>query len=331
MSPKSTITQKLSAQKVQLSIVIPAYNEEGNLRNICLELFQVLPLLGMSWELIIADDGSKDATWKVIQTLHQQDERVKGLRLSRNFGHQYCLLAGLSHASGEAIIMMDADLQHPPELIAQLVEEWRKGSKIVHTVRLDQNNISFFKKYSSKLFYKAFSLLSGVKLESGMADFRLTDRQVLDSVLQFGEGSLFLRGIFQWMGFSSTKLEFKARDRFSGDSQYTLKKMLKFAAAGVTSFSIIPLRIAIFIGLMTSLVSFWLMAEALYAKIVLNTTVPGWATTITVVTFMFGILFILLGVIGEYIGRVLMEVKSRPRFLVSEMLGLTYKNAVKNF
>ncbi len=307
---------------IVISLVIPAFNEEGNLREIYKDVKRIMSLMDMPWELIFTDDGSGDATWKVIGDLNQEDNRVKGIRLSKNFGHQYSLLAGLSHASGQAIIMMDADLQHPPDLIPQMIDEWRKGNKIVHTVRLGQDNISLFKKYSSILFYKIFSFLSGVKLEPGMADFRLVDRRVLDSVLKFGEGSLFLRGIFQWVGFPSSKLEFTCRERFSGKSQYSLKKMVKFATAGVTSFSVIPLRIGILIGLITSLVAFSLMLNVLYEKIVLHATVPGWATTITLVTFMFGILFILIGLIGEYLGRVLIEVKSRPRYLVSEMLGI---------
>lgn len=308
--------------KPQLSIAVPAYNEEGNLRKFYQELMKVLPSLGMSWEIIFSDDGSTDNTWKEIESLHKEDKRVKGIRLSRNFGHQYALFAGLSNVSGEAVISIDADLQHPPQLIPKLIEEWQKGNKIVHTIRLDPDNISIFKRATSKMFYKIFSFLSGVKIENGMADYRLLDRQVLGNILQFCEDGLFLRGIVQWVGYPSSKVKFLSHNRLSGNSKYTFKKMLKFAVTGITSFSIIPLRLGMIFGILTSMISFVLMFQAVYAKVFLDATVPGWATTITVLTFMFGILFILIGLVGEYIGRILIEVKSRPRFLISEQVGI---------
>lgn len=306
-----------------LSIVVPAYNEAGNLPKLAEELTKVLPTLGMTWEVIFADDGSKDATWETIEDLHRKDPRIKGLQFSRNFGHQYAVFAGLSSASGQAVICMDADLQHPPAVIPRLVEEWRKGSKIVNTIRVDANELPWFKTLTSRMFYKVFSFLSGVRLESGMADFRLIDRRALASILAFGEQGLFLRGIVQWVGFPTSSVKFDCPARFSGTTKYTLRKMLKFSLDGITSFSVVPLRIGIVIGVLTSLIAFSQMAYAIYAKIVLGTTVPGWATTITVMSFMFGVLFILLGLVGEYVGRVLMQTRGRPRFIVNEQLGLS--------
>ncbi len=313
-----------------LSVVVPAYNEEGNIIQLYKELLKVLSTTEMHWEIIFSDDGSSDGTWNIIRELSEQDVRVKGLRLSRNFGHQYALLAGLSDASGKAIIMMDADLQHPPEVIPKLLAEWRRGAKIVNTIRIEQDSISWFKKQSSKLFYKVFTFLSGVKLDPGMSDFRLVDRQVVDNILTFGESSLFLRGIIQCLGFQNTRLEYECGERFSGGSKYSMKKMLKFAADGITSFSTIPLKLGIIVGFLTSLLSFVLMGQALWSKLVSHEALPGWATTITVVTFMFGILFILVGLIGEYIGRILMEVRARPRYLVVEMIGLEMKRKNEN-
>ncbi len=307
---------------VHLSVVVPAYHEEGNLQKLYEELAQVLAELKLNWELIFVDDGSKDRTWEMIAALQAQDPRVKGLRFSRNFGHQYALYAGLANARGEAVVCMDADLQHPPALIPALVDEWRKGSKIVNTVRLDHAKLPWFKRVTSKLFYKVFSFLSGVKLEPGMADFRLFDRRALEGLLQFGEQGLFLRGLVQWIGYPSTTVTFQCCDRFSGASKYSLRKMLRFGLDGITSFSIIPLRLGIVLGAVTSLIAFWQMGSALYAKLVLNAAVPGWATTVTVLSFMFGILFILLGILGEYLGRILIEVRARPRFIVSETLGM---------
>ena len=315
------IRQGASVADPELSIVVPAYNEVDNLPKLVEELGKVLPSLGMSWEVIFADDGSRDQTWPTIETLNRQDPRIKGLQFSRNFGHQYAVFAGLRAASGQVVICMDADLQHPPAVISQLIEEWRKGNKIVNTIRVDVDELPWFKTFTSRMFYKVFSFLSGVRLESGMADFRLFDRRALDGILAFGEQGLFLRGIVQWVGFPTSSVTFDCPARFSGKTKYTLRKMLKFSLDGITSFSVVPLRIGILVGVLTSLIAFWQMAYAIYAKVVLGVTVAGWATTITVMSFMFGVLFIMLGLVGEYVGRVLMQVRGRPRFIISNSVG----------
>src|SRR5262245_31834806 len=314
--------QQIGAARGQMSptisIVVPAYCEQGNLTDLHRELRQVIEPLGLLWELIIVDDGSIDGTWGEICALSQQDAAVKGLRLSRNFGHQYAILAGLSKAAGRAVITMDADLQHPPELIPQLLDEWRSGSKIVHTVRIDHRNTPKLKKITSRLFYKIFSFLSGVHLSPGMTDFRLLDRQVVDAILELKEGGLFLRGLIQWVGYPSSKVEFHCRERLSGKTKYPLRQMLKFAWTGITSFSVIPLRVAIVIGLATSLVAFVWLIYAVWAHLFTDSTLPGWTSVVAFDALLFGILFILLGVIGEYLGRVLEEVRGRPRFIISE-------------
>jgi len=237
-----------ASQRPTLSVVAPAFNEAANLDRFYEEVEAVLHGLQLPWELILVDDGSRDATWEGIRALHARDPRVRGIRFSRNFGHQYALLAGLSRARGDAVVSMDADLQHPPPVIAQLVEEWRKGSQIVHTVRRDPATVSMFKRVSSRLFYRTFSFLSGTHLDAGMADFRLLDRQVVRSLLDFPEEGLFLRGLVHSVGFPSASVPFECRPRFAGSTSYTLNKMLRFAWTGVTSFSLVPLRLSIILG-----------------------------------------------------------------------------------
>jgi polyisoprenyl-phosphate glycosyltransferase len=306
----------------EISIVVPAFNEEGNIRRLCEELVRSIAPLRVRWNAILVDDGSSDQTWTEILALHAEHEHVVGLRLSRNFGHQYALFAGLAHATGDAVISMDADLQHPPELLPRLIAEWRRGSKVVHTVRADYGSSGFFKRITSRLFYRIFSLLSGSQVEPGMADFRLLDRQVLDHLLQFNEEGLFLRGLVQWVGFPSSRVTFECRERHSGGTKYSLRGMIRFAWTGLTSFSLTPLRAAIFIGIMTSMLAFASIVYATGAYILGLRTVPGWASILSIVSFQFGVMFILLGIIGEYVGKILLEVKRRPRYLVSEQVGM---------
>lgn len=305
-----------------LSVVVPVFNEQGNLDRLYDELEVQLDALDMAWEILFVDDGSSDQTWGVIETIHRSDERVKGLRLSRNFGHQYALFAGLHHARGRAVITMDGDLQHPPELIPKLVEKWSEGAKVVNTRRQDPEDFSLIKKTSSRLYYRLFSWLSGVPLEPGMADFRLLDRKVVNDILRIREEGLFLRGLVLWVGYPAVTVPFKCRNRHSGRTKYTLKKMLRFGWHGVSSFSIVPLRLAVLTGFFTSGISFAGILYAIYSKLIEGEAVPGWASTVAIISFLFGILFILLGVLGEYIGRILLEVRHRPRYLVSETAGV---------
>lgn len=304
-----------------LSIVIPAFNEQGNLSRLCDELVNVLKPLDISYEIIFSDDGSRDSTWQEIETLHERDNRIRGVRLSRNFGHQNALIAGLMSSTGSAVVSMDADLQHPPEVVPLLFKEWQKGNKIVKTVRQDSEEISVFKKLTSKLYYRLFSYLSGVEIQNGMADFRLLDRQVLDEILRFKEGGLFLRGLVQWVGYPSSIVSFKCGSRFAGKSKYTLRKMIKFAWHGISSFSLVPLRIGIVVGLISSGIAFVGVFYAIVSKWAVGDTVPGWASSVAIISFLFGVLFVFLAILAEYIGRILEEVRDRPRFLVSEKLG----------
>lgn len=305
-----------------LSVVVPAFNEAENIPLLYRRVGDVLQkMVSQRWELILVDDGSHDATWSVIGGLTADDPKVRGVRLSRNFGHQYALMAGLEMAEGEAVITMDCDLQHPVEMIPILFEKWRAGYKVVKTLRQDACDIGWFKGWTSRLFYRLFSYLSGVKLQSGLADFRLMDRQALHELLRFNEEGLFLRGLTEWIGFSSCAIPYHAGERACGQSQYSLKKMVSLAWKGVSSFSIMPLRIGILIGLIGSLLSVFGVLYAFFGHFFGKRTVPGWASTLIVISLLFSLLFVYLGILGEYVGRIIIEVRRRPRFIVCETAG----------
>lgn len=309
-----------SLPQLAVSIVVPAYNEQGNLRQLYTELKTSLSSHVTSWELVFVDDGSTDQTWHEIRLLHETDSRVRGIRLSRNFGHQDALIAGMTHARGDAVIMMDADLQHPPHVVPRLIAEWRNGSKIVKTIRREAPDLSAFKRLTSRLYYRFFSYLSGVNLENGMADFRLLDREVLQQILAFKEEGLFLRGIVQWVGYPNSTVDFECGSRFSGTTKYTLTRMIRFAWHGISSFSLVPLRVGILLGLTASAIAFFGVMFAILTKWLDSEAAQGWASSVAIISFLFGMLFIFLAVLAEYVGRILIEVRERPRFIVSEKL-----------
>lgn len=300
-----------------LSIVVPAYNEAGSFAALVERVREVLEKAAIPYEIVPVDDGSTDETWLAIVHAAQHDATVRGTRLARNFGHQHALLAGLAHARGQAIVTMDADLQHPPEIIPELYRQWLGGARIVRTVRRNAGGVGPFKRLSSKYFYQVFSKFTGIQMSEGTSDFRLIDATVRDELLQFRDSDIFLRGNVQWLGFASLSVEFDVGARHAGTSTYTLRHMLRFASGAVVSFTAKPLRFGIWMGGLTAVAS---LSELAYVIVqyLRGTTVPGWASITGVMSLLFAVLFILLGIIGIYIARIHEILQNRPAFVVSE-------------
>lgn len=300
-----------------LSIVVPCFNEEQNLEQLYKGLVNVLKNSSSNYEIIFADDGSKDHTFDVIKKLAASDNHVSGISLSRNFGHQVAIMAGMQQSKGDIVVMMDADLQHPPEVIPQLIAEYEKGFDIVNTKRLDTQGVGVMKKISSSLFYRLLNFLSNVRIEPSSADFRLMTRKAVDAFLQLEEKDRFTRGLISWMGFKQSVVEYTAATRFAGDSKYTIKKMFRFGMDGITSFSTKPLRISFYMGLIIFFIG---LAYSVYAIIqnVRGETVPGWTSILVSVLIIGGIQLLSIGIIGEYIARIFNETKARPLYFIKD-------------
>ena len=305
--------------KPEISIVIPTYCEEGNIVELYEQLKRQLSKSEIhSFEIIFVNDGSKDNSLEKIKELAIRDERVKYIHFSRNFGHQNALRAGLDFAKGEAVISMDADLQHPPELIPTLIAFWRAGNKVVYTKRKDKNDLSFFKKLTSKMFYKLVNYLSETKLEEGTADFRLLDRSVVEALKNFNENNLFYRGIIPGLGFRQHGIDYIPNERFSGSTKYTFSKMVRFALTGITSSSAKPLYFSIYLGAFLALCSFFYALYAIYVSIFTTEAVAGWTSTIASILFIGGIQLMMLGIVGIYLGKLFSESKKRPNYIIEE-------------
>jgi dolichol-phosphate mannosyltransferase len=301
----------------ELSVVAPMYNEAGNILAFVTAVDKVVRAIGVPYEIILVDDGSSDGTWSQIVEQSKHFPTLRGARLARNFGHQGALMAGLSEARGRAVVSMDGDLQHPPELIPELFARWREGYKVVATERADAEDTSLFKRATSRWFYAVFSQLTGVSMAPGNSDFRLLDASAVQALCEMRDVDLFIRGSVTWLGFRSVTLPYRANKRFSGTTKYSLKKMLRFASGAILSFSLVPLRFGIWIGFLTSGLAVVELGYILYAYFS-GKTVTGWSSMMAFMSLMFGILFVLLGVIGTYLGKIFEVLKNRPRFLIGE-------------
>ena len=304
----------------KISIVVPVFNEEDNLHEFYKQATQVMQAEDYDYNLIFVDDGSSDSSANILADLSAQDEHVEAYLLSRNYGHQMALTCGLDHADGDAVITMDGDLQHPPQLLPKLLRLWEQGNEIVQTKRLATEDAGFFKNITSRTYYKLINSLSNVEITPGGSDFRLMDRKAVEAFKLYRERARFIRGLVNTLGFRVTVLEFVAPPRFAGHSKFNLRKMLHFALDGITAFSNLPLRWAFYIGLIFGISSLLLLGHVFYVKFVTNDAVPGWATTTVSVLFLGGIQLVGIGILGEYIGRIFEEIKHRPLYLVARHL-----------
>jgi len=301
------------------SLVVPAYNEEGVIAELGTQLGSLMDALDGDAEVILVDDGSSDGSYERMLEVARSDPRFKLVRLSRNFGHQIALTAGVDVASGDAVIVLDADLQDPPEVVLELIAKWREGYDVVYAVRDVREGDTWFKRKSALWFYKAFNRISEVQVPLDVGDFRLVDRRVLDVFNRMRESNRFVRGMFSWIGLRQTGVLYKREERFAGETHYPLRKMLRFATTGLISFSPAPLRFALRIGFFVSFFAFALAVWSLVVKLTGLYEVPGWTSIVLVVTVLGGMQLIMLGVIGEYIGDIHDEVKRRPLYVIGEL------------
>lgn len=302
----------------KISFVVPVFNEEENIHEFHRRLTQVMAPLPYDYEILFIDDGSRDRTSLLIRELAEKDPHVQGYVFARNFGHQMALTCGLDQSTGDAVISMDGDLQHPPEMVPDLLKKWEEGYEIVQTVRKSTEDATWFKSITSRLYYKLINSMSEVRITPGGSDFRLMDRKAVDALNRFRERARFIRGMVNNLGFRYTTLEFVAPPRFAGHSKFSLRKMLRFALDGITAFSRVPLRLALYVGCIAGLGSILLIGHVIYVKYIVQDAVPGWTTLAAAEFFLGGVELIGIGIVGEYVGRIFDEVKQRPLYIIRE-------------
>jgi glycosyltransferase involved in cell wall biosynthesis len=301
-----------------LSIVIPIYNEEGNIPVLFERLNGVVSKLNIITEFLFVNDGSRDKSMDLIKELAAKNSNVKYIDFSRNFGHQVAVTAGLDHCTGKAVVIIDADLQDPPELIIDLYNKWKEGYEVVYAKRRARQGESFLKKYTAKMFYRILKKITSINIPVDTGDFRLVDRKIVDVLKQMPEQQKFLRGQISWIGFRQTFVEYDRDARYAGKTGYTYKKMIRFALDGITSFSNLPLKFATFTGFVVSGITFIMILYALYSRFISKNYVPGWTSLMLAVLFIGGVQLISIGIIGEYISRLSSNVRQRPLYIINE-------------
>lgn len=306
-----------------LSVVVPCFNEESVLSVTHERLRTALDAIGMPWEILYVDDGSRDRTREILLALAAHDERVKVISLSRNFGHQIAVTAGLNHAAGSAVVLIDADLQDPPEVIGRMVEKWREGYDVAYGLRTERVGESRFKRWTAQVFYRLINRLSDVSIPLDVGDFRLLSRRAVDAFNAMPECDRFVRGMVAWVGFRQVAVPYSRDKRHAGESKYPLRKMIRFALDGIVSFSDAPARFATTVGFVSLAIAALVSLQVLIAYFFARDTVPGWTSTFLAITFLGGVQSLCIGILGEYIARIYREVKRRPLYVVAATANLS--------
>lgn len=311
-----------NSDTVCISLVAPMFNEQEVLPTFFSRVREVMDSVGESYEIVCVNDGSSDTTWKALCAEREKDSRIKLIDLSRNFGKELALTAGIDHAIGDAVIPIDADLQDPPEIIPDMVKLWKEGFEVVLAVREDRSVDTFLKRNSANMFYTLMEKLGETPIPPNAGDFRLMDRKVVDSLMQLRERTRFMKGLFAWLGYKTATIRFTREERVAGETTWKYWKLWNFALEGIVSFSSLPLRIWSYLGVFTSIIALIYMLITVMKTLILGVDVPGYASLMVVFLFFSGINLICMGIIGEYLSRIFVEVKQRPLYLVRESHGI---------
>lgn len=303
------------------SIVTPLFNEEKNIEEFYTRTSKVMQSTQSSYEIIFVNDGSSDSTQELVLSKCKKDKNVKLINFSRNFGHEIATTAGIDHALGSAVIIIDGDLQDPPETILKMIPLWKEGYQVIYARRTIRKGESWFKKITAKIFYRLFNKLTTLKLPMDVGDFRLLDRSVVQSFKEIRERERFVRGIISWIGFKQIAIDYVRDSRNAGETKYSVFKLMALATNAIVSFTYKPLRMAIYLGFATALIGFIYILIIIYDKIFTNTSIEGWTSLMAVSIFYNGIILVILGIIGEYIGRIFTESKHRPLYIIESLFG----------
>lgn len=303
---------------MDISVIIPVYNEENNISMLHERLRSVLDQLTNRYELIFVNDGSKDNSMPMIKALSKQHPEIKYIDLSRNFGHQVAVTAGLDKSCGDTVVIIDADLQDPPELIIDMYQKMKEGFQVVYAKRKRRQGESIFKLWTAKVFYRLLSRITSISIPVDTGDFRIMDKRIVQILREMPEKNKYLRGQISWIGFNQTYVEYERQQRNSGETGYTFRKMLRFALDGITGFSDLPLKIVTYFGFLVSIFAFLIMLYALYSRYIIEDYEPGWASLMIVILFIGGIQMIAVGIIGEYLSRMNNNIRNRPLYIIRD-------------
>lgn len=303
-------------KNIRYTIIIPVYNEEAVINETYRRLTRVMESIGEPYELLFVNDGSRDRTAEIIGGLAESDQCVQLLDFSRNFGHQIAITAGMDYARGDAIVIIDADLQDPPELIPQMIDKWQEGYEVVYAQRSKRKGETLFKRLTASMFYRTLRVLTEINIPLDTGDFRLIDRKVCEAMRGIREKNRFVRGLVSWVGFRHAAIGYVREERFAGETKYPLNKMLRFSVDGIASFSHKPLKLALYLGFIISFTSFVYLVISLCLKLFTDSTVAGWTPLIACLLLLNGLILILLGILGEYVGRIYDETKNRPLYIL---------------